>query len=77
MTHVTIDAATLARLSNLADITEFRDESGRVLGHFHPLKPSAACRSPISDEEIQRRRQLRSGRPLSEVLKDLQDVPRA
>ena len=76
MNEVTVDAALRARLNNLDDLLQIRDESGRVLGYFHPLVESAsseegAIRSPISDEEIDRRRSQRTGRSLAEVLADL------
>ncbi|HEX5447515.1 MAG TPA: hypothetical protein VFW87_27110 [Pirellulales bacterium] len=73
MTSLTLDAGTLSRLQNLGDFMEFRDEAGRVLGYFHPAEPasdpeSARHRSPFSDEELRRRRQERTGRPLAEIL---------
>ena len=76
MNEVTVDAALRARLNNLDDLLTFRDESGRILGYFHPLVEPAASeegpiRSPISDEEIERRRGQRTGRSLAEVLADL------
>jgi hypothetical protein len=76
MNEVTIDAALRARLNNLDDLLQFRDESGRVLGYFHPLVESAsseagAIRSPVSDEEIERLRTQRTGRSLAEIMADL------
>jgi hypothetical protein len=76
MTEVTVDAALRARLNNLDDLLQFRDESGRVPGYFHPLveftsSEAGAIRSPISDEEIARRRAQRTGRSLAEILADL------
>ena len=74
--QLTVDAALLSRLHNLDGLIEFRDEEGRTLGYFHPLVRTGGAggppvRSPISDEEIQRRRQQRTGRPLSEILAGL------
>jgi hypothetical protein len=79
MTRLIIDAATLARLQNLQDLSEVCDESGRVLGYFHPVLPSEAAaraerRSPFTDEELQQRRQQRTGRPLAEILERLGKV---
>lgn len=76
MNEVIVDAALRARLNNLDDLLQLRDESGRILGYFHPLVESAASgegaiRSPISDEEIARRRSQRTGRTLAEILADL------
>jgi hypothetical protein len=74
MTTVTIDSELRAKLGDLQDLVEFRDESGRVVGFFHPVGASNETRqtsSPISDEEIEEARQQRTGRPLADVLADL------
>jgi hypothetical protein len=71
MEKVTIDASLLAQLYNLNSALEFRDSAGRVLGYFHPSTTSSAeasGHSPFSREEIERRRDHRMGRPLSEIL---------
>ena len=75
MTKVTVDAAMRARLHDLSELLEVCDESGRTLGYSHPLVPAgdAKAASPLSDEEIERRHQQRSGRPLGEILEDLHD----
>jgi hypothetical protein len=74
MTRLTVDAAFLARLDKLDSIVEVCDESGRTVGYFHSVLASnaGAARSPFSDEEIQRRRQQRTGRALSEIMADLE-----
>lgn len=75
MTSITINSSVLSQLNNLADLTEFRDESGRVLGYFHPLIPAsggtAIYRSPVTDEELRERQKQRTGKPLSEILANL------
>ena len=73
MTNLTIDASTLSKLHNLGEVMQLSDESGRILGYFHPVaeigvEPESTHRSPFSQEELQRRRQQRAGRPLSEIL---------
>ena len=75
MTKVIVDAAMRARLHDLKELLEVCDESGRTLGYFHPLVDcgDAKALSPFSDEEIDRRRQQRSGRPLGDILEDLHD----
>ena len=78
MSRITVDAATRAILHNLDDFLIFCDESGRTLGYFQPGTPPASradekVRSPISSEEIERRRSLRTGVPLEEVLKQLEN----
>lgn len=76
MTKVTVDAATRAKLNNLNELLELCDERGRTLGYFHPAvhlssPEQAKALSPFSDEEIEELRKQRTGRPLSEILKDL------
>ena len=69
MTRVVVDAAMRANLHNLDTVLEVCDESGRTLGYFHPQ--NGAVRSPFCDEEIERRRQQRTGKPLAEILERL------
>ena len=76
MSQVTIDGALLARLNGLTEQTEFRDESGRLLGHFVPVKkgpvkvlPTDGC--PYTSEELERMRNQTGGRKLSEIWKSL------
>jgi hypothetical protein len=55
---------------------ELCDDSGRVLGFFHPTwyeeLTQADRRGPFSDEEIERRRTERGGEPLAEILTKLE-----
>jgi hypothetical protein len=79
MTKLIVDAATRARLNNLDGPLEMCDESGKTLGYFQPLnnlagQPGPVPRSPFSDEELQKRRQQRTGRSLSEVLERLNQL---
>jgi hypothetical protein len=76
MDKVNVDPTLVARLHNLDTTLEVCDTSGRTLGYFHPVldrmpPASGPAKSPFSDEEIQQRRQQRSGRPLPEVLRRL------
>jgi len=75
MTKVTVDPELRAKLGDLQELVEFRDESGRVVGFFHPVASTSGASnqtsSPISDEEIEIARQQRTGRPLSDILADL------
>jgi hypothetical protein len=76
MTKVTIDPELRAKLGDLRELVEFRDESGRVVGFFHPVARISdtgdrQVASPISDEEIEACRQQRTGRPLAEIIADL------
>jgi hypothetical protein len=76
MNEVVVDTALRARLNNLDDLLKVRDESGRILGYFHPVIESAAfeeraIRSPFSQEELDRRRGQRTDCPLAENLDEL------
>ena len=77
MTKVTLDAETLAKLHELSQRLEFCDETGKTLGNFQPLaEPDGSVQekiqSPFSDEEIEESRKQLGGRPLTEILADLQ-----
>jgi hypothetical protein len=75
MTRLTIDPVTLAKLHNLDGLVEVCDESRKTLGYFHPVAHasgvSQTVRSPFPEEELQQRRQQRTGRSLAEVLERL------
>ena len=69
MTKVIVNSAERAKFLNLDRTMEVCDESGRTLGFFSPCENSPA--SPITEKELDRRRQNLSGRPLAEILKGL------
>jgi hypothetical protein len=74
MTRVTIDATTVAKLKDLREMVELRDEAGRVVGHFLPGPTRDANDQivvPFSEEELERRSLERGGRPLKDILSDL------
>lgn len=75
MTTVTIDSSLRERLYNLDRELQFCDEDGRVLGHFTPAagsRPSENFEFPHSVEELQRRAEQGGGRPLDQILADLE-----
>lgn len=76
MTRVTADAVLLSKLDNCESVVEVCDETGRLLGYFHPACSSSENvgkhHSPISDEELDKCRGQRTGRSLSEILADLE-----
>ena len=75
MGRVTIDRAFRSKLGNLDSPLEFCDEEGRVLGRFIPEQDRsryAGAKSPNSNEELDRRLREESGRPLEEILRDLE-----
>jgi hypothetical protein len=70
------DPALLAQLAAATGPVEVRDPAGNLIGRFETTregKPPPGVKSPISDEELQRRRQYRDGKPLSEILQRLRD----
>jgi hypothetical protein len=71
MTRITITDETAAEFNQVNDAVEVCDESGRRVGYFFP-PGTLKTLSPLSADELERRRQQRSGRPLSEILKDLE-----
>jgi len=78
MTKVTVDSELWGKLENLQGPAELCDPSGRTLAYFYPLIPSPSgetgLKSPISDEELEQRRQQRGGRSLEEILADLEKM---
>jgi hypothetical protein len=79
MTRITIDASTLGKFQGLGEYAEVCDQAGRIVGHFYPYvepprDPNGRIISPISDEEMERRCEERTGRPLNEILADLQKL---
>ena len=75
MVRVTVDQAFCAKLGGLDLPVELCDEQGRVVGHFIPEQNRSAYEGtepPISDEELERRFREESGRPLSDILHDLE-----
>jgi hypothetical protein len=77
MTQITIDASTVAKLKDVREMAELRDEGGRIVGHFVPGPPRDANGNiiiPISDEEIERRSQQQGGRPLKDIFRDLENL---
>jgi hypothetical protein len=76
MSEVVIDRALVARLAGLDSTTTIRDESGRVLGFFVPAAEAAALwpgtdECPYTHEELDRFRNEKGGRRLSEIWKSL------
>lgn len=75
MVKLIVDAAMRAKLNNLDELLEICDQSGQTLGYFHPTVDTSGSEnetfSPFSIEEIERRRKQRTGRPLREILENL------
>jgi len=74
MIKLTIDQDLREKLCNLQQRLEICDEFGRVLGYFMPaVDPSMyeGVDAPASEEEL-RRIEKEDGRPLQEILRDLE-----
>lgn len=69
------DPALLAQLRQAADVVELRDPDGNVIGTFAVEglgKLPPGVKSPFSREEMEERRKVRTGRPLKDILRDLE-----
>jgi hypothetical protein len=74
MSIVITDASLLQKLTQATSTLDFRDPQGNLLGTFAPPQSKLpTTRSPFSDEEIERRRKEPDGRPLADVLRDLEN----
>lgn len=72
MTKIVLDKRTRARFRDLKEPLQFVDESGQLLGLFTPSVDPALLKPQISDEEIKRRLSQGGGRPLADILRDLE-----
>lgn len=68
------DPALLAQLAAARDSIDVHGPDGEYIGTFQPPfgKPPVGFKIPFSDEELERRRQCRTGRPLKDILRDLE-----
>ncbi len=74
MSRVLMDATLSDKLRSTSEVVELTDEAGRVLGVYTPIRthvPPAGFQFPISDDELDRRNQVRTGRSLDEIVRDL------
>lgn len=73
MTRVTIDSETLSRFNGLTGIVEICDEDGKVIGVVSPVAGDySELEVPVTDTEIARLRAGSRGRPLKEIMADLE-----
>jgi hypothetical protein len=75
MNQVVIDPVTLAKLRDAWQTVELCDKDGQVVGRFVPIVDRSKCADlepQISEEELDRREQAGGGRPLADILKDLE-----
>lgn len=75
MSIVITDPNLLAQLRQAADLVELKDPEGNVLGRFSAEglgKLPPGVKSPFTREEMAERRKIRSGRPLTDIIRDLE-----
>ncbi len=75
MNRIIIDDVIRSRLGDLRLPSELQDESGRVLAYLTPAADAAVYAEldpQISEDELDRREKESRGRPLSEILSDLE-----
>ena len=75
MNRVVVDPVTLAKLRDAWQTLELCDDSGRVVGRFVPLvEPAvrAKLEPQVTEEELDRRERAGGGRPLADILGDLE-----
>jgi len=80
MTTITIPEAILSQIKPGERAVEVHDAAGRTIGYFAPLATREDYRDTqpaVSDDELDRRSRAGGGRPLTDILRDLQaDRPR-
>jgi hypothetical protein len=75
MDRIVPDRKTLGQLAKLKDSAEICDESGRVIGYFHPAIDRSLydlVEPSVSDEELFRRSREEGGRKLRDIIADLE-----
>jgi hypothetical protein len=77
MTKVIVDPATRAKLRDLTEPLELVTEDGRLLGRFSPVAADEAdlyrdAEVPVTQDEVQRLLRQPPGRPLADILADLE-----
>jgi hypothetical protein len=74
MHRVIVDEATIQRLGQVGSIAEICDADGNVIGTFRPRRvPRDLLDSDEGPrEELIRQGRLRTGRPLADVIADLE-----
>ncbi len=74
MTRIVIDVALAAKLHDIPAGSELCDPDGRIVGYFLPATTPpfvTGVKSPLSDEELRRRRSEEGGMALADFWKEL------
>ncbi len=75
MSIVITDPNLLAQLRQALDFVELKDPDGNILGRFSAEglgKLPPGVKSPFTPEEMAERRKIRTGRPLKDIIRDLE-----
>ncbi len=75
MNKIIVDEELRKKLHNLTESLELCDEQGRVLGYVTPAVDYSLYEDAIphiSEEELQRRESEEGGRPLADILRNLE-----
>lgn len=76
MIKVVLDPDLRGRLHNLSELVELHDEQGQVVGYVAPVlggkSQYADLEVPVTDEEVQQLLKQPRGRPLADILADLE-----
>lgn len=75
MARVVMDEWLAKNLKDAAGAVELVDENGRVVGVYAPSKRWVAppgCEPPFTDEEMDELSKVRTGRPLADIIRDLE-----
>jgi hypothetical protein len=78
MSILVLDPSAANQLKSVCELSQLRDEKGTVLGYFHPVATPENCdqyECPLSEEELDRRDREGGGRPLADILRDLERGP--
>lgn len=77
MTRIMVDPVTLSRLASVDGVTELCDLNGNRIGYFHPFLSATTHTHfvpDISEEELDRYAREPGGRPLADILRDLEKL---
>ena len=75
MTKMIVDTQTSAKFREIQGHVELYDESGNLVGYFMPGIEKSLYESvevPVSDDELRRRQAKGGGRPLADIIADLE-----
>jgi hypothetical protein len=75
MKRVVIDDSVAQSLAAPADAVQVCTKSGRIVGYFTPTGDPESFNeldSPCSNDELRRRLREEDGRPLADILRDLE-----